>query len=142
MVSFGQAIKTCFIGKIFNYHDRAPRSEFWWFILFSWILSIIMAPLQMVVVIGQLLAIVVGFWMFIASISVSVRRMHDLNRSGWWLLFPYFCFFVGAIVAVMNFIVLGFTIMALGGIVTIALWIMMIFRGTIGANRYGEDPIA
>lgn len=142
MVSFGQALKSCLISKIFNYQDRAPRSEFWWFILFSWLVSIVLAPVQLIPFIGQLIACVVGLWLFLASISVSFRRMHDLNRSGLWLLFPYVCIIIGAIVALMGFLSLGFMILILGAIAIIALWIMMVFRGTVGTNRFGNDPLA
>lgn len=142
MVSFGQALKSCLISKIFNYQDRAPRSEFWWFILFSWLVSIVLAPVQLIPFIGQLIACVVGLWLFLSSISVSFRRMHDLNRSGLWLLFPYVCIIIGAIVALMGFLSLGVMILILGGIAIIALWIMMVFRGTVGTNRFGNDPLS
>lgn len=142
MVSFGQSIKRCLIGKPFNYHDRAPRSEFWWFILFSWLLSIVLTPLQMMFFIGQVIAAIAGLWLFLSSISVSVRRMHDLNRSGLWLLFPYACMLLALIIALMGMMPVGVVLLILGGISIIALWIMMIFRGTVGPNRYGEDPVA
>ncbi len=142
MVSFGKAIKTCLIDKIFNYQDRGSRSEFWWFILFTWLMSLVLAPLQLFFLVGQIIAFIFSIWLFLASVSVSVRRMHDLNRSGWWLLFPYACMILGGIVALTGLVHIGIALLILGGIAIIALWIMMIFRGTAGTNRFGEDPVA
>lgn len=148
MASFGQAMKICLKSKLFNFHDRAPRSEFWWFALGGWILGIILALLNVIPVLGQIIYIVGSIWLFIATLSVGVRRLHDLNRSGWWLVFPYFALVVGIVLLgigtaseseMLN--ILGIVLMVLGGISVVVLWIMMIVRGTVGANSFGPDPL-
>ena len=151
MVSFGQSMKICLKTKIFTLRDRAPRSEFWWFMLGAFLLNIILEILNIVPILGQLLCLIGGIWLLIASISVSVRRLHDLDKSGWWLLFPYLAFFVGLIVMAVGMAlssdingtaVAGFVIIGVGIISVFVLWIMMIVRGTVGPNRFGPDPLA
>jgi len=70
---FGDAIGTCW-NNYANFQGRASRSEYWWFYLFVFIFSCI--PL-----IGLASLILI-----IPQLAVGVRRLHDINRSGWWLL--------------------------------------------------------
>lgn len=60
-----------------NFSGRAPRAEFWWFFLFQLLVSLI--PL-----VGTLAALA----FLIPSLAVTVRRFHDIGRSGWWYLLP------------------------------------------------------
>jgi uncharacterized membrane protein YhaH (DUF805 family) len=64
------------------FSGRARRSEYWMFILFSFIVGFILA------FIGGMLSNLYQLAVLIPSIAVGVRRMHDTNHSGWWLLFP------------------------------------------------------
>lgn len=73
---FGDAIGTCWNNYV-NFQGRASRSEFWWFYLFVFIVSCI--PL-----IG-----LASFLLIIPHWAVTVRRLHDINRSGWWILLPF-----------------------------------------------------
>jgi uncharacterized membrane protein YhaH (DUF805 family) len=100
MVGFGEAIKRAFAGAT-TWSGRATRAEYWWWFLFVWLLSIIPyigifssmdwtsdgngsvqgtggSP------IFWILAVVVTVALLLPSIAVSVRRLHDTNRSGWW----------------------------------------------------------
>jgi uncharacterized membrane protein YhaH (DUF805 family) len=70
----------------FDFSGRASRSEYWWFVLAFWVLyltSIVLAPTIGVLV---LLAGIVPI------VSVGVRRLHDLDKSGWWFLISYIPF--------------------------------------------------
>lgn len=69
-LGFGEAIKICF-NKYADFSGRARRSEFWWFSLFSVLLTIFTCGIGALVII-------------IPSIAVTVRRLHDIGRSGWW----------------------------------------------------------
>jgi uncharacterized membrane protein YhaH (DUF805 family) len=105
---------------------RARRREYWWFALFTFLVSVPLA-------IGDIL--IIGYEAFSAyaagpllglfalatllpSLGVSVRRLHDGDRSGWWLLL--------ALLPVVGALVLLF-------------WFCS--RGSIGANRFGDDPV-
>ncbi len=70
-VSFGDAIKICF-SKYADFEGRARRSEYWWWSLFTILVS-------MVPYIGWIASIV----FFIPSLAVGARRLHDTGRSGW-----------------------------------------------------------
>ena len=105
--------------------------------------------LNVIPLLGQIIYLIGNIWVIIASLSVSVRRMHDLNKSGWWLLFPYVAFITGLIVLAVGLaltsnmpIIAGWIILGLGGISLLVFWIMMIMPGTVGINRFGPDPLA
>lgn len=149
MVSFGQALKLCLKIKLLNFSDRAPRSEFWWFMLGGWLIGLLLTALNLIPFLGQIVYLIGNIWLLIASLSVSVRRLHDLNKSGWWIMFPYAALIAGLIVlpvglaVVSNLLtVAGGVILGLGGISILVFWIMMIMPGTAGLNRFGPDPLA
>ena len=80
-MSFGKSIATCF-AKYFDFKGRASRSEFWWFYLFTILLSwgsILVDP-------SETLSIVVNLAVLFPVIAAGSRRLHDTNRSGWWQL--------------------------------------------------------
>jgi uncharacterized membrane protein YhaH (DUF805 family) len=70
---------------------RARRMEYWMFMLFYMIIYIALVAVTSYVggaVIGGIVVMVYSLAMIIPSLAVSVRRMHDIGRSGWWILFP------------------------------------------------------
>ena len=89
-MTFQKSIETCF-KKYFVFDGRAKRSEFWWFVLFCFLLGIVTTFLD-VVVLGYTweqygpIYTMVQLGVFIPSLSVGARRLHDTNRSGWWQL--------------------------------------------------------
>ena len=89
-MTFQKSIETCF-KKYFVFDGRAKRSEFWWFVLFCFLLGIVTAFLD-VVVLGYTweqygpINTIAQLGVFIPSLSVGARRLHDTNRSGWWQL--------------------------------------------------------
>jgi len=93
-----------------DFRGRASRSEYWWFYLFSALV------LFAAVVIDLLLLNLVALALFIPTLATSVRRLHDVGRSGWWLL-------LGAL-PFGGFIILYWSVRA----------------SDPGANRYGEGP--
>ncbi|MBI5107373.1 MAG: DUF805 domain-containing protein [Rhodocyclales bacterium] len=78
-MTFGESIKTCF-SKYANFDGRASRSEFWWFFLFSLLASMATS------MISQTLSALFSLVMLLPSLAVGARRLHDTNRSGWFLL--------------------------------------------------------
>lgn len=82
-MTFNESISTCFI-KYATFDGRASRPEFWWFILFTWLVS---AGLGMI---NDVLSGLFSLGVLIPSLAVGARRLHDTNRSGWlqllWLL--------------------------------------------------------
>lgn len=81
-MDFFHAIQTCFL-KFANFSGRASRSEFWYFMLFV----IIMNNLLLFLFASN--AVLLSIWslvIFIPSLAVSARRLHDTEHSAWWLL--------------------------------------------------------
>ena len=73
-MGFSQAVKIVF-SNYANFSGRARRSEYWYFVLFSLIISLI-----------PIVNLIVGLISIIPGIAVCVRRLHDIGKSGWWLL--------------------------------------------------------
>ena len=92
-MNFIDAVKICFI-KYADFNGCAARPEFWWWFLFTVIASL---ALQ---VISTNLAAAFTVATLLPSIAVGARRLHDINRSGWWQLL-YFLPLVGWIVLVI-----------------------------------------
>lgn len=112
-MNFFEAIKSGFFGYI-NFSGRACRSEYWWFLLFYLVLYIGAMLLGNG---GTLFAFVyIGF--LLPLIALQVRRLHDINRTGWWILISIVPF-VGAIL----------------------LLVFYCTKGTEGDNRFGFDPL-
>lgn len=111
--------------KFAVFAGRARRKEYWLFILFNILASIALAvadallgTIDLDTGVG-LLSSTYSLAVLIPTIAVAIRRLHDTDRSGWWLL-------------VSLIPVLG----------TIALLVFLVQDGTAGPNRFGPDPKA
>jgi uncharacterized membrane protein YhaH (DUF805 family) len=92
-----------------GFSGRAQRAEYWFFFLFSTIASMLLlvidgviGTMDMELGVG-LLYVVYALAVFIPTLAVSVRRLHDIGKSGWWLLIGFIPF-VGPIVLLVFFI--------------------------------------
>lgn len=115
----------CITKKYFQFKGRARRKEFWYFVLFNVIIALVIGIIEVMVSGGNTyqspgaLSSLYTLLVLIPSIAVTVRRLHDNNRSGWWYL--------------MNFVpIVG----------PIILLIFLVQKGTAGENRFGSDPLA
>ena len=117
-MGFTEAISAGFRNYV-NFSGRATRSEFWYWVLFA-VLASIAAGLIDIALFGlegsSAIESLVGLALFLPGLAVSVRRLHDLDRSGWWVL-------------------LG--LIPLVGVIILIIWNCQ--RGTIGPNRFGPD---
>ena len=109
------------IKKYAKFEGRANRPQYWYFVLTQFLAFFILELLcviPFVNIIAFLALLVLGLGLIVPGIAVSVRRLHDTNKSGWWLLL---CFvpFVGSIV----------------------ILVFMCLEGTKGANKYGDEPV-
>ena len=111
-MSFTEAISSCFRQYV-GFSGRAPRSEFWYFQLFAVLLGIGAAILDPTGAIGGLISLAV----LLPGLAVSARRLHDTNRSGWWILIA---------------------LIPLIGIIVLIVW--WASRGEPHANRFGPPP--
>src|SRR5687767_10028089 len=83
------------IQKYADFSGRAPRAEYWWFVLAVLVASIVISIVESILGINRMIAGVYGpitsllmLGILVPSIAVGVRRLHDTNRSGWWILLP------------------------------------------------------
>ena len=89
-MDFATSIKTCF-SKYGVFSGRASRSEFWWFALFGFIGGIVTTVID-VMILGYSAEtngptnIIFSIVTFLPYLSVGARRLHDINKSGWWQL--------------------------------------------------------
>ena len=87
-MNFGQSISYCF-SNYFNFNGRGSRSEYWWFVLFCLILELGGSVWDASM--GDTSGNGMMYWLAIAvtffpSIAAAARRLHDVNKSGWWQL--------------------------------------------------------
>ena len=125
-MTFIGAVKTCFL-KYTDFSGRAIRSEFWLFTLFTTLASVC-ADVVDAALIGQTYWSYDGFYgpvqsvlsilFFLPSLAVSVRRLHDIGKSGWWVLFS----FTGV------------------GIIVLLYWTFRVSEE--GTNSYGKSLLA
>ena len=88
-MSPNEAIKTCF-QKYFQFKGRAPRPEFWWFMLFSSLFGLIIShDIFYSSLPVEILTTLIGFVIFLPTISVTFRRLQDTNKPGYWSV-PFF----------------------------------------------------
>lgn len=98
-----------------NFNGRARRKEYWMYVLFYCIIAIVasIVDILLAMLIGiPLLSYVVMLALLVPSIAVGVRRMHDVGKSGWFILIPIYNI------------------------------ILFITEGEKGDNQYGPDPKA
>ncbi|SFC93087.1 DUF805 domain-containing protein [Tropicimonas isoalkanivorans] len=117
-MTFQEAVRTC-IQKYVQFSGRARRPEYWWFALFNFLGSIISQMIDRLLF-GPDVGVLAAIWglaLLLPSIAVGVRRLHDLEKSGWWLLI--------ALIPIIGFLVLLY-------------WFVQ--KGTEGPNRFGPEP--
>ena len=107
--------------KYVVFDGRAHRTEFWMFTLISVVISIVLALIDVAIGTygagGGVLQGIYGLAVLLPSLAVGVRRLHDIGRSGWWLL-------------------LG--LIPLVGIIILIVWWAQ--EGDAGTNEYGPNP--
>ena len=98
------------------FSGRAVRSEYWYWTLFVILASLVAGIIDAVFGLG-LVGAIVSLALLLPGIAVSARRLHDLDRTAWWLLIV----FTGI------------------GLILLLVWDCM--KGTTGPNRFGADPL-
>lgn len=168
------AIFRCYANML-NFSGRARRAEYWWFALFQFLLGFAIQAGAMVMMgnptllaawgaagggdqlvkgvtqddVARLAGYVFAAYLILGwlpQLSVTIRRLHDTNRSGWVIFMP----FLAGVVAVIASLGIGavtgdpMAVAVVAGIVPLiaSLWFVVVLclPGTHGTNRYGPDP--
>ena len=134
----------------FDFNGRARRAEFWWYTLVYVIADVALYVIESILHVGTLLTSLYGLALLLPGLGVSVRRLHDTDRTGWLVLIP--CV-PGLLWSVLSFGALasgslgGFLILtSLLGVATLLAAAYLVYLlaqpGTSGSNQYGTDPKA
>jgi uncharacterized membrane protein YhaH (DUF805 family) len=103
----------------FDFNGRTRRTAFWYFVLVYFIIAVVLGIIQSVAHLGSILTALLSLALLLPNLGIAVRRLHDTNRSGWWILI---------------------------GLIPIIGWIVLIIwyceAGTTGSNQFGPDPKA
>jgi uncharacterized membrane protein YhaH (DUF805 family) len=164
-----------------QFSGRSPRREFWMWTLFYIVCLIVLSLIDSALHFGGAASYGGGAysvpgtsgyaygaglrggvltWIFelaalVPSIAVTVRRLHDIDRSGWWILMPIAPYLFGIVAYVSAIargvsasvslgapLVIGALAMLIGFVGAIVLLVWACMRGTRGPNRFGPDPYA
>lgn len=123
-MSFIESIKSVF-SQYVGFSGRARRSEYWWFALFVFIIEFVLAFLGKMNGAGDIqgmniFTILTGIFclaIFLPSLAVTIRRLHDTGKSGWWVLL--------------------YLIPVIGEVIIL---IFCLFDSEPGVNKYGPNP--
>jgi uncharacterized membrane protein YhaH (DUF805 family) len=114
------------IWRCTDLRGRARRKEYWWFQVFAVVVGATLVSLDAILFrdvyrmrfgVQGPFSVLGGVVLALPNLAVSVRRLHDRDRSGWWL---------------------GFGLVPIIGFLVLLFWFL--HRGTVGQNRFGADP--
>lgn len=113
------------LSRYSDFDGRSRRKEYWHFVLFNGIINFVLNILgsvfggnSVLALIVSVITLIVSLGLLVPSIAVGIRRLHDIEKSGWFLLL--------GIIPLVNFYLIY----------------LMTLEGTKGDNQYGPDPKA
>jgi uncharacterized membrane protein YhaH (DUF805 family) len=144
---------------LFSFRGRLNRANYWLAMLIFTAAGLALMVAELVVGNGvafQVLQLIVNLGAFIAGLAVGIKRLHDRDKSGWWMLFfyvaPVVLALVGAFIGFFGTNAIGLAAdsnallfrVCIALALAIGVWAFVEFgclRGTVGYNRYGPDPL-
>jgi uncharacterized membrane protein YhaH (DUF805 family) len=99
-----------------GFSGRARRTEYWMFVLFSFLASLVLAIVESIIGVSGVLTSLYSLAVFLPSLAVLVRRLHDTGRSGLWVLI--------GLVPLVGFIIL----------------LVFLCQDSQGHNQHGPSP--
>jgi len=141
------------IGNYFNFNGRARRREYWIFLLVYSIMTIVFGALDIILIAAGIFPFfiflsIIALFHFVPLWSVSVRRLHDIDRTGLWLLSPSFFSIIGwfllwvgysSLSLIWLFTILGFICFFVSFGLQITIFVFMCLDGTKGYNASGPS---
>jgi uncharacterized membrane protein YhaH (DUF805 family) len=85
-----------------GFYGRASRKEYWMFILFNFIFALILSIVENAIGLPYVLTTIYYLALLLPSLAVSIRRLHDTGRSGWWVLISLIPL-IGSIILIVFF---------------------------------------
>ncbi len=115
-MTFSEAVKSGFDNYV-NFEGRASRPAYWWWFLFTVLVTVAADIIDAAVFDVMILSAIVGLGLLLPGLAVSIRRLHDTDRTGWWILI--------ALIPLIGFIV---------------LLVFYLEEGDETENRFGPPP--
>lgn len=115
-MTLGEAVRSGFDHYV-KFDGRASRAAYWWWVLFAFLVEVVANFIDLALGSYPVVIGLVGLALFLPGLSVSIRRLHDTNRTGWWVLI--------GLIPLIGFIV---------------LLIFYLQQGDPGENDYGPPP--
>lgn len=151
-VSFGEAITLALKKNYCNFSGRASRSEYWWFTLFEVILSLVISVATMgSETVSSIASGLFSLAFLLPNLGITVRRLHDIGRSGWWMLLYWVVSIISACMLVGPLVVSqldgsdpSFAMLGIGCAILLAdiiWWFVWLCKPSVqGDNEYGSEP--
>jgi uncharacterized membrane protein YhaH (DUF805 family) len=114
-MTFGEAVRSGF-DHYAKFDGRASRPAFWWWVLFVVLVSVGANIIDLAIG-APVFSAIVGLGLLLPNLSVSIRRLHDTDRTGWWVLI--------------------WLIPLIGWVVLLVFYLQ---QGDAGENRFGPPP--
>jgi len=103
-LTFQEAVQRAITLNYCNFNGRASRSEYWWFVLFTFVLGVLISVVfSFSDTLQTVASSLVNLALLLPGLGLAVRRLHDLGKSGWNLLLALIPI-VGAIILIVWFI--------------------------------------
>ena len=134
--------------KYADFNGRASRAEFWTFFLFVLIVQAVARVVDLFFgggLLGGVFSLLAAVLLFVPQLSVTVRRLHDVNRSGKELLVPCLMLLAMPLFVMFRGVIAGIVALGYYGIVLLLfanLLLMLIKKGSSIPNKYGASPKA
>lgn len=141
------------IEKYADFTGRAARAEYWWYVLALIIIYILVRIVESIFGVNRMvfgvygpLTLLIAAATIVPNLAVGVRRLHDTDRSAWWLLLlvPYLVSAFLMVEAYAAGSMAGFGAAGLVGLVGLVCCLiflaLMVLPGTAGSNRFGPNP--
>ncbi len=93
-----------------KFDGRSRRKEYWMFVLFNIPVGFVIGLVVGLFQLSEIIILIYQLIIFVPSIAVGIRRVHDSNHKGWWILFPFYNLY------------------------------LLVKPGDAGPNRFGPDP--
>ena len=129
-----------------EFSGRSRRKEYWMYVLGLIIVAVVIGVIegmtgltQMVGPYGPLSALLL-LVTFIPSLAVGVRRLHDTDRTGWWMLLPIVPEVLAIALLLSGSLAMAGILGMAALVLAIVLLVFMVLEGTKGPNKYGPDP--
>lgn len=147
MTAFEMAIQP--LKKYFDFKGRASRPEFWFFFFFVVLVQVVARVVDAVFGAGFFLpgpfSMLAAVLLFVPQLAVTVRRLHDVNRSGRDLIVPFIMLLVMPLFLMFRGVIAGIVALGYYGMVLMLfahLLLLLIKKGSKIPNRYGSSPNA